>query len=274
MFSIKRLWGIAFVLALAFSLAGCITVNPGFRQPTPAPQTPAQFVSTLIAALVSRDGEELRSSMGDVFVWALWQDAAEAQLLTPDDAITEILAQLVEPAQSITFVSNDVVNAWLNGVDVLALWPPDVKVVDAIGVSVSNADGADEAILVIAEDPAGRLYWYALLLAKGGFANHSGVVRPIVIAPPQSPQGILPTDITEVLVLGAVGIFDGPGATFRQIGLAARGETYAVSGISADGQWWAITCNLGVQPCWLGANPTFVRPVTQPPAPAPTHTPR
>ncbi len=142
MLSIKRLWGMAFALVLAFSLAGCITVNPGFRQPTPAPQTPAQFVSTLIAALVSRDDEGLRSSMGDAFVLALWQAGAEAQLLTPDDAITEILAQLVDPAQSITFVSNDVVNQWLNGADVLALWPPDVKVVDAIGVSVSNASQA------------------------------------------------------------------------------------------------------------------------------------
>lgn len=70
--------------------------------------------------------------MGDAFVLALWQAGAEAQLLTPDDAITEILAQLVDPAQSITFVSNDVVNQWLNGADVLALWPPDEKVVDAI----------------------------------------------------------------------------------------------------------------------------------------------
>lgn len=33
MLSIKRLWGMAFALVLAFSLAVCITVNPGFRSP-------------------------------------------------------------------------------------------------------------------------------------------------------------------------------------------------------------------------------------------------
>jgi hypothetical protein len=42
--------------------------------------------------------------------------------------------------------------------------------------------------------------------------------------------------------------FASVGRSHQQIGLATRGDTYAVIGISADGQWWAITCSLGAQP--------------------------
>ena len=278
--SLKRLWGSLALLMLAFSLAGCITINPGFR-PAPATATPPpqEFVSSLIAALVSRDATSLQAMMGDPFVLAQWQGAV--QTLPPTTAIDVVMTQLLDPTQTIAFVTNDVINGWLGGVDPLSLWPPEVKVIDAVGVSVGRGGTTDEAILIIAEDAAGTPYWYALLLAPGGFASQPGSAAPIVVTPVQPPQGILPTDITKVLVLGTVGIFDGPGATFNQIGLAARGETYAVIGISADGQWWAVTCSLGANPCWIGANPTFVRPVNQPPVvvtntpqPVATNTPR
>lgn len=262
---LNRLWGSMVALGLAFGLAGCITINPGFRPATtPTPPPPQAFVGSLIAALVSRDGAILQTMMGNPFVLAQWQ--GDVQTLPPEVALDVVMSQLLDPTQTIAFVTNDVINGWLGGVDPLTLWPPDVKVVDAVGVSVGHTDGVDEAILLIAEDTAGAPYWYALLLAPGGFASQPGVATPI-IAPsaPLPPQGMLPTDITKVLVLGSVGIFDGPGATFNQIGVAARGETYTVRGVSADGQWWAVTCSLGATPCWIGANPTFVRPVGQPP---------
>ncbi|MFO7634415.1 MAG: hypothetical protein R6W76_17835 [Caldilinea sp.] len=267
----KRLWSIALVLMLSFSVSGCITINPGFRlAPTPAPQTLQEFTADLIAALVSRDSDSLRSMMGDRFVLALWQ--SEGQELSPDEAIGQMQGELLDQAQSITFVSDEIAAGWLGGVDPLTLWPPEVNVVDTIGVSIMGPNGVDEAIFVIAQDADGQFYWYAMLLAKGGFASQPGDAQAIIIVPSQPSQSILPTDVTSVLVLGTVGIFDGPGATFQQIGLATRGDTYAVIGISADGQWWAVTCSLGAQPCWIGANPTFVRPITEPPAPAPTST--
>jgi len=258
-------------LLVALSLAGCITITPGFRPSTPpSPQPPQAFVSSLIAALVSRDAASLQAMMGDPFVWALWQ--GDVQSLPPEAALNELLQLLLDPTESIAFVTNDVINGWLGGVDPLTLWPSEVRVIDAVGVRVGNATGGDEAILIVAEDAAGTPYWYALLLAPGGFASRPGLAAPIIVTPVQPPQGMLPTDVQRVLVLGTVGIFDGPSATFNQIGLAARGETYTVLGVSADGQWWAVTCALGATPCWLGANPTFVRPVSQPPVA--TNTPR
>ncbi|HAJ35431.1 MAG TPA: hypothetical protein DCL15_07035, partial [Chloroflexi bacterium] len=269
--SFKRVGiGLAMLL-LALSLAGCITINPGFRPAsTPTPRSPQAFVSTLIAALVSRDAASLQAMMGDPFVLAQWQ--GEVQLLAPEAALDVVMQQLLDPTATIAFVTNDVINGWLGGVDPLTLWPSAVKVVDALGVSIGHASGVDEAILIIAEQSDGTPYWYALLVAPGGFASQPGVAAPILVTPAPPASSILPTDITRVLVLGTVGIFDGPAATFNQIGLAMRGETYTVLGISADGQWWAVTCSLSANPCWIGANPTFVRPVGQPPIA--TNTPR
>lgn len=280
----KRTWIIALALLLSFALSGCITINPTFRPlstpasgaPTASSQTLAQLNADLIAALVTKDGDALRSLMGDPFVLALWQ--SEAGELTPADAITQLHDELLDQKQAITFVSQEMAREWLGGVDPLTPWPPEVNVVDSIGVSVLGPDGVNEAILVIAEDMAGDFYWYAILLAPGGFASYEGDGQPIVIAPVQPPQTILPSNVTRVLALGAVGIFDGPGASFQQIGVTTRGETYRVSGVSVDGQWWAVECTLSEAPCWISANPTFVRPVSQPPAPTsipqPTATPQ
>jgi hypothetical protein len=269
----KRFWRIALMLLLALSVSGCITINPGFRlASTPAPQTLQEFTANLIAALVSRDSATLRSMMGEYFVLAPWQ--GEGQTLLPDDGIAQIDANLFGQAQSITFVSAEIVAGWLGGADPVALWPPEAGIVDTLGVSVAGPSGADEAILAIAQGANGHFTWFGMVLAKGGFAAQPGVVQPIIILPWQPPTGILPTDVTSVLVLGTAGIFDGPGVTFQQIGFAMRGETYAVVGISTDGQWWAVTCSLSAQPCWIGANPTFVRPVTQATVLTPTNTPR
>ncbi|MFN3981631.1 MAG: hypothetical protein ACK4SA_14735 [Caldilinea sp.] len=280
----KRTWIIALALLLSFVLSGCITINPSFRPslaptsrtPAASSQTLAEFNADLIAALVTKDGDALRSLMGDPFMLALWQ--SEAGELAPADAISQLRDELLDQKQAITFVSQEMAREWLGGVDPLTLWPPEVNVVDSIGVSVLASDGMDEAILVVAEDVAGGFYWYAILLAPGGFASYEGDAQPIVIASVQPPQTILPSNVTRVLMLGAVGIFEGPGAAFRQIGATTRGETYRVRGVSVDGQWWAVECTLSEAPCWISANPTFVRPVSQPPAPTsipqPTATPQ
>jgi hypothetical protein len=42
--------------------------------------------------------------------------------------------------------------------------------------------------------------------------------------------------------------------------------------VSADGQWWAVTCADLAGPCWISANPTFVRPLVVTPS-TPTRTP-
>ncbi|HRW48845.1 MAG TPA: hypothetical protein P5333_15110 [Caldilinea sp.] len=260
-------------LLLVAILGGCVTFNPGYRPPAAQPQTPAQFTADLIAALVNRDVETLQSVMSDPFIVAIWQGEASEQ--TGAAALGQLESELIGPASSITFVSNEVVVGWLGGVDPLSIWPEGVNAVSSVGISGLGAEGRSEAILIIAQAENGSYSWQAALIAVDGFAAAGGgPAAPIVIAPGQPPLTFLPTDVSKVLILGTIGIFDGPGATFNQIGLAFRGETYAVLGVSADAQWWAVRCSFSDLPCWIGANPTFVRPVDGPPPAAPTSTPR
>jgi hypothetical protein len=272
------------LLGMAAFLASCITIIPGAfprLTPTPAPgaQTPDAFVADLIAALVTRNAPTLQSMMGSPFVWASWQGAGEE--LSPDAALARMQEELVQDAMALTFVAPPTIDEWMRGTDPMAIWPAGVQPVAVVGVSGLGAGGQDQAILVVAQYSDGTYYWYGLLAAPGGFANQAGDPPPTIVVRPVPPQvNVLPTDVAQVLVLGAVGIFDGPSSLSNQIGTATRGQSFAVIGVSADGQWWAVACPTIAGTCWISANPTFVRPVTTPgvtatPAPVhPTATPR
>ena len=266
----RRLMGGMLLLSLATILASCITINPGAiprlpSTPSPGADNPDAFVADMIAAIVTRNDAALQAMMGSPFAWASWQGTAEE--MAPADAIVRMQNELVQNAMSLTFVAPPVINDWMRGVDPLSIWPEGVEPAAVIGVGGLGQEGLDEAILVIAQYPDGTYYWYGLLAAPGGFASQSGdpptaiVVAPVT--PPGTPQmNILPTNVQQVLVLGAVGIFAEPSGLSNQVGTTVRGQTFAVLGVSADGQWWAIPCPATPGTCWISANPTFVRPVS------------
>jgi hypothetical protein len=211
--------------------------------------------------------------MGSPFIWATWQGSGEE--MAPDGAIARMQSELLQNAMSLTFVAPPVIDEWMRGIDPLDIWPADVQPVSVIGVAGLGESGQDEAILVVAQDEVGMYFWYGLLTAEGGFANQIGeppAAIAIVVGLEQPQLNWLPTDVRQVLVLGSVGIFDGPSSLSNQIGTTARGQTFVVLGVSADGQWWAIPCPVASGTCWISANPTFVRPLDGPP-PAITATP-
>ncbi len=265
---------LAALLASAFILGsgGLAAVTPALAS-SPADEgiTPDAFTAALVGALVSRNDAALESMMGSPFVWAAW--TGEAEEIAPPDAVARFEGELLANAQRLTFVSPIVVDEWMRGTDPLAIWPPEVQPVSALGVGGLGESGEDEAILVIAQDVDGAFYWYGLLAAPGGFADQpDGPPTAITILPPQTGATILPSDVEQVLVLGAVGIFDGPGSQYNQIGTAARGQVFPVLGVSPDGWWWAVICAGQAVPCWISANPTFVRPV-EAVSPTPTRVP-
>jgi hypothetical protein len=265
--------GLLLLLTTGF-LASCITIQPGvFPRPTPTPgaATPDAFVADMIAAMVTRNEGALQAMMGSPFVWATWPGAGE--MMAPADAMARLQGELVGDAMSLTFVAPPVIDEWMRGVDPLTIWPADVQPVAVVGVSGLGSAGADQALLIVAQHSDGTYYWYSLLAAQGGFAQQNGPPPTnIVVAPNQPIVNVLPTDVRTVLVLGAVGIFDGPSALSNQVGTTVRGQQFAVLGVSADGQWWAVACPTLAGTCWISANPTFVRPLDGQ-QPAPTATP-
>lgn len=268
------------LLCLACLLAGAFLLSPaGLARLTPALASapadegvsPDAFTASLIGALVSRNDAALLEMMGDPFVWASW--SGEGEELAPPDALQRLHDELLSESLGLTFVAPIVIDEWMRGADPLALWPPEVQPVTVIGVGGLGVTGEGQAILVVAQDADGAFYWYSLLAAPGGFAAEAGD-PPLAIVLPSLPvdANILPSNVQQVLVLGPVGVFDGPGSQYNQIGTAVRGQVYPVLGASADGQWWAVTCADFAGPCWISANPTFVRPVVVS-GPAPTRTP-
>ncbi len=276
----KQVFVSVVMLLTLFVLAGCITVNTGIPA-TPAPQSPTQFNTNLVAALVNRDFDSLQGMMGNPFVLALWQ--SEGQALEPEAAIAVMAESYFLPDASLTFVSSEIVDRWMGEADPLAIWPPETTPVSALGVTGLGESGAGQAVLIVAENGDGHYYWYAMLLAPEGFDASGEVSAPdiIVISQP-TPVSLLPTEVQQVLIVGPVGIFEGPGSTYQLIDTAVRGQTFPVLGASVDGQWWAVVCPGSTATCWITANPTFVQPVavTKPTAtptwrpPRPTPTPR
>ncbi|MBP8294381.1 MAG: hypothetical protein KAX65_16505, partial [Caldilineaceae bacterium] len=264
---LSRSFWIPLILIAAIMLGGCATTSLNLR-PAPPPDL-TEFKASLIANLVSRNYAELQTQMGSPFVIAYWQGSG--QEVMPADAIAALQSSLLEPATQITFVAETVVAEWLGGADPLALWPETVNPVGVIGISGLGAEGKSQAVLVIAEYPDGSFYWYAALVAADGFDGTTATPPDIVVIAPGDQQFILPTDVTSVLVLGNIGIFDGPGPQFLVVSTAQRGDTFQVVGASADGQWWAIVCPEQTSNCWITANPTFVQP-QQPVTPVATAT--
>lgn len=273
MFANLRRWTWVPVFVIAASiLAGCVTINPGFR--AVAPTTPTQFTADLVAALISRDYDQLRAMMSDPFVLAIWGGIGEET--TPDTVLDRIRDELIGEDTAITVVSPGTVQEWLRNADPLTLWPEDVQPVAAVGVAGLGPNGADQAVLVVVETGPGRYAWYALLLATNGFAAYPDLGSPdiIVVKPGLSVVALLPSNVEEVLIMNGIGIFSAPTMESNQVGVATVGQTYTILGISADGQWYAINCpNEPAKVCWISANPTFVRPIKVSPGSIPTVAP-
>lgn len=273
------LTGLSVLLAALFflnpanfaQLTPALASAPADEAATPQPVTPQEFTADLVGAIVSRNQAALEAMMGSPFVWANWSGAGEA--MEPQTAVARLESELlVATSRGVTFVAPIVIDEWLRGIDALSIWPPDVQPVSAIGLGGLGESGADEAILVIAQDADGAYYWYGLLSAVGGFSAQEGDPPTTILVAGELPVTIIPSDVEQVLVLGTVGIFDGPGSQYSQVGTAERGQTFPVLGASADGQWWAITCPQLSGACWISANPTFVRPLIVL-KPSPTRTP-
>jgi hypothetical protein len=56
-------------------------------------------------------------------------------------------------------------------VNLKTLWGPDVDVAGTVYVKGWGLEGEDEAILFIARQPDGRLYWHGVLVGPGGFGT-------------------------------------------------------------------------------------------------------
>ena len=137
----------------------------------PLPRDAAKFVEMLVDALNARDDELLRILATDdhLMLMAFWRP--DGIVFATEPIIKDLLAfHLGETAVLTADPGRDLTGLLDDGMDPVSVLGLDVDQVSAYFVSGWGLNGEDEAILYIAHQPDGSLYWYGTLVGPGGFA--------------------------------------------------------------------------------------------------------
>lgn len=79
------------------------------------------------------------------------------------------------------------------------------------------------------------------------------------------PQSHQPTNVTYVMALQDVSIYDGTSLQHSIIGSIASGQVAMVTGVSMDGHWWRVICpDDTIGNCWVTADQAYTQPTQQP----------
>lgn len=239
---------------------GMLIAMGGFRMDEPDLSDVNQFSQALGDAVLLHDFDTLRSMMGSQFAFALLDPATLGGSLTvvpAADAIQQLRSGALAEGSDPVILWNTDIPALLSGSDPLAQWGPSAAPIRAIHFTSLGVSNTREAVLVIAREPSGRLYWHGMLepLNRDTFAD-----------PHPAPVGdALPTDVRYVMALDDLNVRSGPGLNYAVEGKVSEGMIAKVSGISPDGGWWQIFCTQDSSGrCWISADPTLSEPTSAP----------
>ena len=129
--------------------------------------------ATLLSdAFAAADYEALQGLMGETFAIGYW--LSEGQTLTPVEAVEQLRLNLLPDPAGVSFIRDRGLfpDLSLGGVDPTAVFGPDMQIVDLVYSQGWGADGLQEAILAIAQNPDGSQYWHGILY--GRFAELPG----------------------------------------------------------------------------------------------------
>lgn len=134
------------------------------------PDLDAAFSSEIIGALNGHNDAALVDAMGDSFVIGFWR--SEGITVPPEEAPQQIYNYLPEGAliQHYTDPANFPA---LDGMDASQMFGPDVAVEDILYTVGWGEDGHGEALLYVARDASGDLYWHGMVIALAGFDDLS-----------------------------------------------------------------------------------------------------
>ena len=179
-----------------------VNVN-GIEQSFELPaQDASNFEQVLVEALNARNYDLLKTLIGDPFMIGYW--LSEGTSNTPEQAIEQLRMNLLNSSSPIIADPNKDMVALL-GTDPITIVGPNVIEARPLFTSGWGAEGKDEAILFIAKQPDGRLYWHGLLFAKDGFEQFAPTQPANPTADPNSTPSApvtptnQPTPVSEVI---------------------------------------------------------------------------
>ena len=139
---------------------GIIYAPAGFT----LPPGPLKTTTLLSHALATADYEALQALMGETFTIGYW--LSEGQRLTPAEAIEQLRLNLLPNPAAVSFIRDRNQFPDLGDVDPVAVFGPDVQIVELIYSQGWGIDGSDEAILAIAQNADGSQYWHGMLSGR------------------------------------------------------------------------------------------------------------
>lgn len=219
------------------------------------------FKQQLVEALNNHDYERLRLMMDKSLMIAFWRSEGTAYEVEP--AIEQLRLNYLNDRASIIAVPAKNLIELLGGTDPISILGPDGNQTQASALYVSGwgLDGKDEALLFVATQPDGSLYWHGVLVAKDGFAEQIPVTGP---SQPVDTNAYA-TNIHYIMAQQDVSIYNGPGSSFAVLGKLYSGQVAMVTGTNIDGDWWRVVClNSSVGNCWISADRSLTRPATLP----------
>jgi uncharacterized protein YgiM (DUF1202 family) len=222
---------------------------------------PSMFKQQLVEALNAHDYELLRLMMDKSLMIAFWRSEGTAYEVEP--AIEQLRVNYLSNTAAITADPAKNLIELLGGTDPISILGPDGQQIQASALYVSGwgLDGKDEAILFVATQPDGSLYWHGVLVAKGGFAEQIPVTGP---SQPVDTNAYA-ANVQYIMAQQDVSIYSGPASSFEVLGKLYSGQIAMVTGTNVNGNWWRVVCpNNTTGNCWVSADRSLTRPTTLP----------
>lgn len=226
------------------------TAEPATVEPTaaattaPTTGTLEDFINALQQAIAARDFASMQALMSDPFAVGYW--LSEGVSYTPAEAVAFLESTYLPPNAQIAWAdpSTDL-TPLLQGQPPDTFLGPDKQVAAALLSYGWGEDGATEAIQFISQQPDGSYRWELILVSAFGFSG-------------------MPTDVTSVTINEDATFYSGPGTEYETVARIFGGQTYPVSGVSQDGEWWRLRCyddtNVIIPQCWVSADPAVSSP--------------
>ena len=134
------------------------------------------MTTVLTGALTDRDFSVLEKLMGDPFIIGYWR--SQGEILAPPEAIEQLQLNLLPEARKVSIIRNRAQFPDLGALEPEKVFGPEVKVVDLVYSTGWGSDGLGEALLALAEDADGSLYWHGILYSLAGFAGGVDTLPP------------------------------------------------------------------------------------------------
>jgi hypothetical protein len=198
------------------------------------------------------DLDTLKWMLGERFAFLTWDN--DLREVSSEEALERLRREYFMDSAAPVVIFGADVSALLGGADPLAQWGPVANPVRAMHVMGLGPDANQEAVFVIALDSSGYRYVHGMIIPPGGYFKTD----------PDADR-VNPTSVEYVMAKTNLRLRTGPGFEYAQEGLVYEGQIAKVTGLSKDGQWWRVACEVDSSGnCWMSADPDLTEPTSAP----------